>query len=159
MSTRDSDKDKPYIPHNSLKQDGYSKEGEATATCYCGAVQLAFPTTAPGLVDIFVCHCTDCRKITASAFTSAFIVAASAVKHIRGQDNLKKFSQSQTTASGQAMTNYFCDTCGTLMYRLSTVDDLNLMEGLLRPKREVYVKDRVSWVHGVEGARQSEIME
>ncbi|KAI4663105.1 uncharacterized protein J4E79_004419 [Alternaria viburni] len=145
MSTRDSDKDKP------LKQDGYSKEGEATATCYCGAVQLAFPTTAPGLVDTFVCHCTDCRKITASAFTSAFIVAASAVKHIRGQDNLKKFSQSQTTASGQAMTNCFCDTC--------TVDDLNLMEGLLRPKREVYVKDRVSWVHGVEGARQSEIME
>ncbi|KAI4916193.1 hypothetical protein J4E85_010281 [Alternaria conjuncta] len=171
MSTRDSDKETPYIPHNSLKQDGYSKEGEATATCYCGAVQLAFPTTAPGLVDTFVCHCTDCRKITASAFTSAFIVAASAVKHIRGQDNLKKFSQSQTTASGQAMTNCFCDTCGTLMYRLTerhpeftlmrlgTVDDLNLMEGLLRPKREVYVKDRVSWVHGVEGARQSEIME
>ncbi|KAI4630965.1 hypothetical protein J4E83_002491 [Alternaria metachromatica] len=43
--------------------------------------------------------------------------------------------------------------------RPRTVDDLNLMEGLLRPKREVYVKDRVSWVHGVEGARQSEIME
>jgi hypothetical protein len=39
------------------------------------------------------------------------------------------------------------------------VDDLNLMEGLLRPRRELYVKDRVSWFHGVEGARQSEISE
>lgn len=43
-----------------------SKEDEATATCFCGAVQLAFPTKAPGLVDTFVCNCTDCRKITAS---------------------------------------------------------------------------------------------
>jgi hypothetical protein len=42
MSTRDANKNVPFIPHNSLKQDGYSKDGEATATCYCGAVQLAF---------------------------------------------------------------------------------------------------------------------
>ncbi|KAH8632211.1 hypothetical protein IG631_13894 [Alternaria alternata] len=120
------------------------------------------PTTAPGLVDVFVCHCTDCRKITASAFTSAFIVASSAVKYIRGEESLKKFSQSQTISSGQAMTNCFCDTCGTLMRRLiltGTVDDLSLMEGVLKPRREVFVKDRVNWFHGIEGVRQSEIME
>jgi len=40
-----------------------------------------------------------------------------------------------------------------------TVDDLSLMEGVLKPRREVFVKDRVNWFHGVEGARQSEIME
>ena len=40
MSTRD--KNEPYISNNSSKQDGYSKDGEATATCFCGAVQLAF---------------------------------------------------------------------------------------------------------------------
>jgi hypothetical protein len=36
------DKKQPNISNNSLKQDGYSRDGEATATCYCGAVQLAF---------------------------------------------------------------------------------------------------------------------
>jgi hypothetical protein len=77
------------------------------------------PTTAPGLIDVFVCHCTDCRKITASAFTSAFVVASSAVKCMRGEESLKKFSQSQTISSGLAMTNCFCNTCGTIMYRLS----------------------------------------
>lgn len=41
------------------------RSGTATATCYCGAVQILVPTTAPGLVDTFICHCTDCRKITA----------------------------------------------------------------------------------------------
>jgi hypothetical protein len=84
------------------------------------------------------------------------------------------------------MTNCFCDTCGTLMYRLSelypdfcllrlgrccprtdglervliligTVDDLNPMEGVLERRREAYVKDRVSWFHGMEGAKQSQI--
>ncbi|KAG9195220.1 hypothetical protein G6011_00340 [Alternaria panax] len=169
MSTYD--KKQPKISNNSLRQDGYSKDGEATATCFCGAVQLAFPTTAPDLVDVFVCHCTDCRKITASAFTSAFIVAAPSVKHLRGKDKLKHFSQSQTITSGKSMTNCFCDTCGTLMYRfhdvypefllprLGTVDDLSLMEGVLKPRREVFVKDRVSWFHGLEGALQSQIME
>lgn len=212
MSVRDADKSKPLIPHNTLKNDGWSKEGEATATCYCGAVQLSFvsrlfaftpchlssslrtpsllsppkknkkrtkqpttlsnqPTTAPGMLDTFVCHCTDCRKITASAFTAAFIVSTPHVTHVRGQDKLKTFTQAETTHSRMPATNFFCDTCGTLMYRtvglmpdalicrLGTVDDVHLMEGVMKPRREVFAKDRVSWFHGVEGARVSELME
>lgn len=33
---------KPYIPLAGGADDGWSKEDEATATCYCGAVQLVF---------------------------------------------------------------------------------------------------------------------
>ena len=36
------DKSKPYFPLAGSANDGWSKEGEATATCFCGAVQLAF---------------------------------------------------------------------------------------------------------------------
>jgi len=39
-----ADKSKPYVPLNSVdpaKDRGY-KDGLATATCFCGAVQLAF---------------------------------------------------------------------------------------------------------------------
>ena len=39
--------------------------GTATATCYCGTVQIEVPTEGEGLVDTFICNCTDCRKITA----------------------------------------------------------------------------------------------
>ena len=64
------------------------------------------------------------------------------------------------------MTNYFCDTCGTLMYRVSTgfpghsalrlgtVDDFALHETKLKPGVEQYVKDRVAWLGGAEGVRQ-----
>jgi hypothetical protein len=37
-----ADKTKPYIPLASCASDGWSTEDEATATCFCGAVQLAF---------------------------------------------------------------------------------------------------------------------
>jgi hypothetical protein len=73
-SVRDSDKSKPYFPLAGQAQDGYSNAEEATATCFCGAVQLAFPVEGPGLLSTFVCNCTDCRKITASMFASNFTV-------------------------------------------------------------------------------------
>ncbi|KAJ5296389.1 uncharacterized protein N7443_007282 [Penicillium atrosanguineum] len=37
-----ADKSKPYIPLAGGADDGWSTEDQATATCYCGAVQLAF---------------------------------------------------------------------------------------------------------------------
>lgn len=42
-----ADKSKPYFPLAGGAEDGWSKEDEATATCYCGAVQLAFVSLAP----------------------------------------------------------------------------------------------------------------
>ncbi|KAJ6598890.1 Mss4-like protein [Mycena vulgaris] len=163
-----ADKSKPYIPLASSASDGWSTEEEATATCFCGAVQLSFPTQGPGLVDVFICNCPDCRKITASMFATNFIIADTHLKHLRGQDNLKTFSQARTVATGSTMTNHFCSTCGTLMYRVGsrfpgysvlrvgTVDDFNLHETKLKPRTEEFVKDRVSWLGGVEGIKQVE---
>src|SRR5436190_423103 len=37
-----ADKTKPYIGKNSLADDRGYKDGNATATCMCGVVQLAF---------------------------------------------------------------------------------------------------------------------
>jgi hypothetical protein len=54
--------DKIYLPTDGAHGE---KNGTATATCYCGAVQIEVPTEGEGLVDAFLCHCTDCRKITA----------------------------------------------------------------------------------------------
>ena len=163
-----ADKSKPYILLAGGADDGWSTEDSATATCFCGAVQLSFPTQGPGLLGTFVCHCTDCRKITASMFASNFTVADAFLTHVRGRDNLTAYGQSHTIASGKRMTNYFCSTCGTLMYRvgeafpgcsilrIGTVDDFHLHETKLRPKREIYVKDRVTWLSPVEGAKQME---
>lgn len=103
-------------------------------------------------------------------FASNFTVKDTHLRHIRGQENLKTFGQADTIASHRKMTNYFCSTCGTLMYRVGesfpgqsilrvgTVDDFNLHETKLRPKNEIFTKDRVSWLTGVEGAVQHDAM-
>ncbi|KAI9159150.1 hypothetical protein HJFPF1_07158 [Paramyrothecium foliicola] len=157
------------FPRAGLAKDGWSTKDEATATCYCGAVQVAFPLSKPGFVFAFVCHCSDCRKITASMFTTAFVVLDSHLKHIRGEENLKQFTQSQTIArEGSAMSNFFCNTCGSLMYRRSssylgasllrmgTVDDFSLAETTLKPEIEQWEKHRVGWLKGIEGLRHLE---
>ncbi|KAJ7179772.1 Mss4-like protein [Mycena filopes] len=168
MTSSAADKSKPYIPLAGGADDGWSTDSEATATCYCGAVQLKFPTEAPGLVDTFVCNCTDCRKITASMFATNFVVQDTHLTHIRGRENLTSYSQARTIDSGSTMTNYFCSTCGSLMYRVrerspgksilrvGTVDDFSLHETKLKPRVEQYTKDRVGWLHPVEGAIQVE---
>ena len=161
-----SDNTKSHFPLAGLGQDGWSTADEATATCFCGAVQLSFPTSGPGLVNTFVCNCGDCHKITASMFASNFTIADSHLTHIRGRDNLTAFGQKTTIASGKTMTNYFCSTCGTLMYRvgdtwpgmsilrIGTVDDFSLHETKLRPQLELFIENRVGWLKGVEGAKQ-----
>ncbi|KAL2063844.1 hypothetical protein VTL71DRAFT_4338 [Oculimacula yallundae] len=166
-----ADKSKPYIPLSNVSQDGWSKEDSATATCLCGAVQLEFPTKAPGLVNTFVCNCTDCHKITASMYASNFTVLNTHFKHLRGQENLKTFAQSTTIGfppNKNTMTNFFCQTCGTLMYRqgsgwpsqsflrIGTVDDFMLMETVLRPQVQQFCKDRLSWVKSIEGIPETQ---
>jgi hypothetical protein len=183
-----ADKSKPYLPLAGSAMDGWSNEHEATATCFCGAVQLAFvslpstlacgvcltsprhvqPTNRPGLVDTFICNCTDCRKITASMFATNFTVDDAYLRHLRGRDILKTFSQSRTIATANTMTNHFCGTCGTLMYRVTsgapeksilrvgTVDDFSLHETKLKPRVEAFTKDRVGWLCGAQGVEQVE---
>lgn len=89
------------------------------------------------------------------------------LKHICGEDNLTVFSETETIRANARMTNYFCETCGTLMYRrgtrfpgmtillTGTVDDLSLAETKLRPQVEQFIERRVAWSVPIEGAAQA----
>lgn len=97
-------------------------------------------------------------------FSTIFSILDTHLTHVRGRDNLTEYAQSKTIVAGNTMTNYFCRTCGTLMYRiggkgakllrLGTVDDFSLHEGGLRPESERYVKDRVAWLGAVGALEQ-----
>ena len=114
-----------------------------------------------------MCHCTDCefliadtegnltdargftgRKISSSMFATNCTVALSHLKYVRGKETVKTFGQSETIGSprnNHTMTEYWCDNCGRLMYRVSSgtpdvafirvgaVDDLSLHESVLKP--------------------------
>lgn len=132
------------------------------------------PTVGPGYQGAFVCHCSDCRTITASTFATNFTIALSHLKYNRGKSDLKLYGQSTTIGSprnGHTMTNSFCTHCGTLMYRISsgtpdlafmrvgTVDDFTLHETRLKPDVEFFTKDRVGWLRPISGMKQVEAFE
>ncbi|KAF5489148.1 hypothetical protein CGCS363_v012681 [Colletotrichum siamense] len=164
------DYNKGFFPLAGVATDGWSTEDEATATCLCGAVQLAFPTHGPGLISRFLCHCADCRKISSSMFCSNFTVADTHLRHLRGKETLKSFTQSKTIATGNDMANHFCGNCGTLLYRVSsglpgmsilrlgTVDDFSLVEKKLKPQVEQFIDTRASWLRPVDGVKQMKEM-
>ncbi|KAH9219970.1 Mss4-like protein [Leptodontidium sp. 2 PMI_412] len=155
-----------FLPLAGLARDGWSNDKETTSTCLCGTVQLAFPTESHSVLNRFICHCADCRKISSSMFCSPFMVNTTDVRFIRGKETLRSFSHHQTTVSGNTMSNHFCITCGVLMYRVSSgfpaalllrlgpVDDFRLAETKLKPEMEVFTGTRVAWLPPVEGAAQ-----
>jgi hypothetical protein len=101
-------------------------------------------------------------------FATNFTVNDKYIRYIRGEDNLTTWGEDVTTSTGKTMTNGFCKTCGTLMWRqgaafpgtkfmrVGTVDDENLHQTVLRPQKEYFVENRVGWWHGVENAKQIE---
>ena len=64
------------------------------------------------------------------------------------------------------MDSYFCKTCGSLLYRISSgfpgvailrlgaVDDFSLHEGALKPQVEQFGSNRVAWAKPAEGVKQ-----
>lgn len=99
-------------------------------------------------------------------FASNFTAKNSHVRYVRGEDKIKEWGQAATPATGNRMTNGWCDNCGTLMYRYSsgapdvkymrigTVDDFSLHETKLRPQVELFIDSRVEWLQPIEGVKQ-----
>jgi hypothetical protein len=103
-------------------------------------------------------------------FATNFTSLDTHTRFTRGEDNLTVFSQNKTTATGGTMSNSFCKTCGTLMFRAGSVapgtkfmrggiiDDHRLHDTMLRPGVEIFSEHRAGWVKPVDGVEQAKGM-
>jgi hypothetical protein len=99
-------------------------------------------------------------------FASNFTIADTHLTHVRGRENLTVYGQANIIASKRKMTNRFCSTCGSLMYRtgdgfpgqsilrVGMVDYFHLHETKLKPQVEQFIESRVGWLHGLERVPQ-----
>lgn len=116
---------------------------ELTGGCRCGQVQLSV-RGEPRRVGI--CHCTDCRQESGSAFTFYGIWPASAFEH-----------HGETTEShGRS----FCPQCGSRLFSVNA-EEAEIKLGVLSqaptplvPRYELWVKRREPWLRPVDGAEQ-----
>jgi hypothetical protein len=81
------------------------------------------------------------------------------------EGNLKTFTLG--VDSGHQMTSFFCDTCGSTLYRKTSkfhtgaavmIGGVNGNEVMFasKPQIEIYTRNRPEWVAAIEGAEQHE---
>lgn len=77
--------------------------------CQCGALRIS---VAPGPSSLYVCHCTECHKQSASAFGISLAVARETLSVTKGEPK----SWTRLTDSGRRLRCLFCPTCGSRVW-------------------------------------------
>jgi hypothetical protein len=76
-----------------------------TGGCQCGGVRYEI-TQAP--VMVYTCHCTDCQRMTSSAFSLGCVLPDGAFRLVQGEPK----GVQRTTGSGRVSTRWVCPECG-----------------------------------------------
>jgi hypothetical protein len=121
----------------------FTDDTRLEGTCNCGSVTYAV-TGAPKRIGL--CHCTDCRQESGSAFTYFAVWPA------------EKFETSGETAMHHGRR--FCPLCGSRLFSADETEAEIKLGSLkdaptdLRPSYELWIKRREPWLRPVEGAEQ-----
>jgi hypothetical protein len=127
-----------------------------TGGCLCGALHYEISETP---VLTHTCHCTDCQRLTSSAFSLSIIVPEGAFR-LTGEPWLTY----STADSGRPKTRYLCRDCGCWIcgpphpgatpedvtvrrVRAGTLDDTSW----LRPTAHFWTRSKQPWVVLPEG--------
>ncbi|KAF2094233.1 hypothetical protein NA57DRAFT_80647 [Rhizodiscina lignyota] len=131
-----------------------------TGSCLCGNIRISYDgdATMKG-----ICHCNDCRRLP--GFGLVFGIPEQDFKITHGEP--KVFIK--VADSGRDIHTYFCDNCGTQLWRTNNMPE---MKGLVmlrapvidqveeidgekgKPTVEIYAERRPAWKAPVEGAAQ-----
>lgn len=113
-----------------------------SGSCYCGAVRYK---VADAFTYALNCHCSQCRRVTGSAFKPFAGIERAKLKLTKGKDHLLIFGEE---------TNHdaHCKRCGSLLY--SIVRDgayAHVTLGTLidspsiRPSAHIFVGSKAPW--------------
>lgn len=119
-----------------------------SGSCLCGAV--AFRSAGPPLF-VYVCHCTDCRRINGTAFHTGLVAKADDFAFTAG-DPERHMARAD---SGNTITRWFCRGCGTALGSISTGDEtiVSVKAGAVTsvpaeaivPTLQIFYESRVPW--------------
>ncbi len=115
--------------------------------CQCGA--LRYELSAPPLV-VYACHCTNCQRITASAFSISCIVSEDAFAIVKGEPKELEWDAD----SGTRRYGKLCGDCGVRIIhgQKPTNNVLSLRGGTLgdvrwaAPAGDIWTSSALPWV-------------
>ena len=120
-------------------------------SCRCGAIRFEIQA-APAMT--LACHCRDCQRMSASAFSLVAMLPAHGFEILEGAPVAR-------SSSGSTRHHHFCPRCMTLMFtKIEGVNDrVNLRATLcddsswFKPFVETMTKEKLPWA--VTPARHS----
>jgi hypothetical protein len=119
--------------------------------CHCGEISYEAEVD-PGQVEI--CHCTDCQKLSGSAFR---IVVPAAARDFRLLTGWPRF-YIKTAESGANRLQAFCRVCGTSIYATAAVGEPKIygirlgtarQRNSLPPKRQYWRRSALPWIDDI----------
>jgi hypothetical protein len=125
---------------------------KVTGGCHCGHIRYEADLD-PDRVGI--CHCTDCQRLSGSAFRTIALTFDDDFKLLSG--DLREYVK--TAESGNQRIQTFCPNCGSPIYstsvsearkeysvRLGTVRERDQ----LKPKFQLWRRSSQDWLHGID---------
>ena len=117
--------------------------------CQCGNIRYRLKAKAEML---YVCHCSDCQKQSASAFGMSLIMAPGQVEFVRGAERLRHWDTRGD--DGAVKRCHFCPDCGTrVMHGSDDPDDeISIKAGTLddtrdlHPRAHIWLRSAQPWV-------------
>jgi hypothetical protein len=106
-----------------------------TGGCQCGA--LRYEIRAEPL-SVYVCHCTECQRQSASAFSMSVMVPRDSLVYTKGKP--RRFER--TADSGRVIASDMCETCGVRPVNHPLAND---KVSILKPG----TLDDTSWLHPI----------
>lgn len=113
-------------------------------TCQCGTV--SFRASAPCPEKIYICHCLECRKQSASAFGVSAVFPAQGMWPLAPDVRSKLEVWTRPTDAGNTTECYFCKICGVRLFHRGILPDG-------QPKQMLTVKAGCLEDVSLEGAR------
>lgn len=119
----------------------------ASGGCQCGT--CAYTLGAQPYVA-YTCHCTECQKLTSSAFLCCMQVPAESVNVTRGAPA----THERIADSGNVLHTWFCSSCGSTLFadnsarprvRTIHVGSLEHPESV-KVNAHIWVKRKLPWV-------------
>lgn len=128
----------------------------ATGGCNCGAIQFEVDVA---LADVFICHCSICRRFTGSGGIAVVLVENAHFKWLTGDGSIVVWRR-----PGAEWESSFCRTCGSAVPGKNDPEKMfvpvgSLVSGTdnLRVAHHIWVGSKASWeIIGDNGAQHVE---
>jgi len=130
-----------------------------TGGCHCGTIAYE-AEVAPGTVR--VCHCTDCQKLTGTAFRTNIASLPGTFRFTKGTPKI----YIKTAESGNRRAHAFCPECGAPIYAAAPgpnpetyglrVGGIDQRAELGPPSRQGWCRSALPWAMDITAVARAE---